>query len=126
MAARRTRSKGATAGRAAGSSPAAAVAPDSFRNGGRAYAEQGVNGGKGRRFFSIAGDVKRPGVYEVPMGMTLRELIMGEEYCQGMLEDRPLKGFAPSGPSGGFLPARPPAARLPREPARQQQRGGVA
>jgi NADH:ubiquinone oxidoreductase subunit F (NADH-binding)/NADH:ubiquinone oxidoreductase subunit E len=82
--------------------------------GGKTYAEQGVNGWKGRRFFSVSGDVKRPGVYEVSMGMTLRELIMGEQYCQGMIEDRPLKGFAPSGPSGGFLPARLPATGLPR------------
>lgn len=84
--------------------------------GGKAYADEGVNGWQGRRFFSISGDLKRPGVYEVPMGLTLRELIHGEEYCQGMLEDRPLKAFAPSGPSGGFLPAVLKAGRsLPRD-----------
>lgn len=85
-------------------------------NGGAAYAAQGVNGWKGRRFFSVSGDVKRPGVYEVPMGMTLRDLIYGEQYCQGMEGDRALKGFAPSGPSGGFLPAKLTAgAGLPRD-----------
>lgn len=85
-------------------------------NGGKAYADQGVNGWKGRRFFSVSGDVKRPGVYEVPMGMTLRELIHGEQYCQGMIDDRALKGFAPSGPSGGFLPSKLTAeAGLPRK-----------
>jgi NADH:ubiquinone oxidoreductase subunit F (NADH-binding) len=85
-------------------------------NGGKAYAAEGVNGWKGRRIFSVSGDVKRPGVYEVPMGMTLRELIHGEAYCQGIVEDRPLKGFAPSGPSGGFLPAKLMApAGLPRD-----------
>jgi NADH:ubiquinone oxidoreductase subunit F (NADH-binding) len=40
------------------------------------------------------------------MGMTLRELIYDEKYCGGMINDLPLKGFAPSGPSGGFLPAK--------------------
>ncbi len=40
------------------------------------------------------------------MGLTLRELIYDEQYCQGIVGDRKLKGFAPSGPSGGFLPAR--------------------
>ncbi len=85
-------------------------------HGGATYANEGVNGWRGRRFFSISGDVKRPGVYEVPMGMTLRELIYGEEYCQGMVDDRELKGFAPSGPSGGFLPAKlTVGAGLPRD-----------
>jgi len=60
--------------------------------------------------------VKRPGVYEVPMGLTLRELIYGESYCQGIVGDKKLKGFAPSGPSGGFLPAKLTAANgLPRK-----------
>ncbi|HEY4284162.1 MAG TPA: NAD(P)H-dependent oxidoreductase subunit E, partial [Chthoniobacterales bacterium] len=75
-------------------------------NSGKTYAEQGVNGWKGRRYFSISGDVKRPGVYEVPMGMTLRELIYGEKYCQGIVDGKQLKAFAPSGPSGGFIPAK--------------------
>ncbi len=82
--------------------------------GGKTYAELGANGWQGRRFFSISGDVKRPGVYEVPMGMTLRELICGDDYCQGMLGDKPLKALAPSGPSGGFIPAKlTTAAGLP-------------
>ena len=75
-------------------------------NGGQTFCNRGVNGWKGRRLFSVSGDVKRPGVYEVAMGLTLRELIYGEQYCQGIVGDRKLKGFAPSGPSGGFLPAR--------------------
>jgi NADH:ubiquinone oxidoreductase subunit F (NADH-binding) len=93
-----------------------AWAPYIALHGGAAYAAQGVNTWKGRRFFSVSGDVKRPGVYEVPMGMTLRELIYGDEYCQGIAGDRALKGFAPSGPSGGFLPAKLTAgAGLPRD-----------
>jgi NADH:ubiquinone oxidoreductase subunit F (NADH-binding)/NADH:ubiquinone oxidoreductase subunit E len=73
---------------------------------GKGYAAEGVNGWKGRRLFSISGDLKRPGVYEVPMGLTLRELVEGQDYCQGMAGNRKLKAFAPSGPSGGFLPAK--------------------
>ncbi len=85
-------------------------------NGGANYAAQGVNGWQGRRLFSISGDVKRPGVYEVPMGMTLRELIYGEQFCQGIVGDKKLKGLAPSGPSGGFLPAKlAVGAGLPRD-----------
>ncbi len=85
-------------------------------NGGKTYAQLGVNGWQGRRFFSVSGDVKRPGVYEVPMGLTLRELIHGEQYCRGIAGEKKLKAFAPSGPSGGFLPAKLTAARgLPRD-----------
>ena len=85
-------------------------------NGGAAYAAEGVNTWKGRRLFSVSGDVKRPGVYEVAMGLTLRELIFGEQFCQGIVGDRRLKGFAPSGPSGGFLPAKlTVGAGLPRD-----------
>ncbi len=85
-------------------------------NGGASYASQGVNEWKGRRLFSVSGDVKRPGVYEVPMGMTLRDLICGEQFCQGIAGDKKLKGIAPSGPSGGFLPAKlTTTAGLPRD-----------
>ena len=50
------------------------------------------------------------------MGMTLRELIYGEKYCRGIVDDKKLKGFAPSGPSGGFLPAKLTAGKgLPRD-----------
>jgi len=81
-----------------------AWAPYIIVKGGEEYAAEGVNGWKGRRIFSISGDVQRPGVYEVPMGLPLRDLIYGEQYCQGMAPGCELKAFAPSGPSGGFLP----------------------
>jgi NADH:ubiquinone oxidoreductase subunit F (NADH-binding) len=84
--------------------------------GGKAYADLGTNGWHGRRFFSVSGDVNSPGVYEVPMGLTLRELVYGKDYCQGIRKGRALKAIAPSGPSGGFLPAKLKAgAGLPRE-----------
>jgi formate dehydrogenase beta subunit len=85
-------------------------------NTGKAYSEKGVNEWKGRRIFSVSGDVKRPGVYEVPMGLTLRELIYGEKFCRGIAGDKKLKAFAPSGPSGGFLPAKLKAGKgLPKD-----------
>ncbi len=81
-------------------------APSIMLNGGPWYAGLGRPGYKGRRFFSISGDVERPGVYEVPVGITLRELV--DDYAGGMLGGKPLKAVAPSGPSGGLLPARFP------------------
>jgi formate dehydrogenase beta subunit len=66
------------------------------------YVARGKTGGNGLRLFSICGDVCRPGVFEVPVGTTLRELI---EMAGGMRDGLPLFSLAPSGPSGGFLPA---------------------
>jgi NADH:ubiquinone oxidoreductase subunit F (NADH-binding) len=86
--------------------------------GGKQYSSLGVDAGtgrsffSGRRFFSVCGDVNRPGVYEVPMGLALRELICGEHFCGGIVGGGELKAIAPSGPSGGFLPARLTVAAL--------------
>ncbi len=87
-----------------------AWAPAIVLEGGRWYAESGINGCKGRRLFSISGDVARPGVYEVPNGTTLRTLV--EDLCGGVVGR--LKAFAPSGPSGGLLPRLLPVGALPR------------
>ncbi|MEA2631676.1 MAG: formate dehydrogenase beta subunit [Chloroflexota bacterium] len=102
--------------------------PSIVMNGGAWYRDQGVNGAHGMRLFSISGDVNRPGVYEVPCGLTLRSLI--EDHAGGLGDGQELKAFAPSGPSAGFLPARLPRERLPegfaarlagRERARQAE-----
>jgi NADH:ubiquinone oxidoreductase subunit F (NADH-binding) len=73
--------------------------------GGPWYGRQGRrnSSAKGLRFFSICGDVRKPGVHEVPNGTTLGELI---ELSGGIIDNLPLFAFAPSGPSGGFLPAK--------------------
>ena len=86
-----------------------AWAPAIMINGGQWYAQEGINGCKGRRFFSISGDVAKPGVYEVPCGVLLGTLI---ELAGGVVGE--LKAFAPSGPSGGFLPRMLPVSALPR------------
>jgi NADH:ubiquinone oxidoreductase subunit F (NADH-binding)/NADH:ubiquinone oxidoreductase subunit E len=85
--------------------------PSIVVHGGAWYRDGGVNGAKGMRFYSISGDVKRPGVYEVPCGITLRALL--NDHAGGMTDSQKLKAFAPSGPSAGFLPARLPRKRLP-------------
>ncbi len=71
--------------------------------GGKGYASLGRPNFKGARFFSISGDLAKNGVYEVPIGITLGEVIKA---AGGMRDKLPLKCMAPSGPSGGFLPAR--------------------
>jgi NADH:ubiquinone oxidoreductase subunit F (NADH-binding)/NADH:ubiquinone oxidoreductase subunit E len=69
---------------------------------GKWYADQGAAGYKGARFFSVSGDVNKPGVYEVPIGIKLGDLI--DKYCGGMQGGKAIKALALSGPSGGFLP----------------------
>src|SRR5262249_47467841 len=49
--------------------------PAILLRGGAWYRDQGVNGATGLRFVSVSGDVNRPGVYEVPLGQTVRDLI---------------------------------------------------
>jgi NADH:ubiquinone oxidoreductase subunit F (NADH-binding)/NADH:ubiquinone oxidoreductase subunit E len=58
----------------------------------------------GRRLFSVSGDVRRPGVYEVPVGLPLGELLESSEYCGGFTGE--FAALAPSGPSGGLMPAK--------------------
>jgi NADH:ubiquinone oxidoreductase subunit F (NADH-binding) len=67
---------------------------------------------KGRRFFSVSGDLSKPGAHEVPIGITIGELI--DDYCGGMSGGQKLKAAALSGPSGGFMPAMLAASSLPK------------
>jgi NADH:ubiquinone oxidoreductase subunit F (NADH-binding)/NADH:ubiquinone oxidoreductase subunit E len=71
------------------------------------FLADGTNGSRGRRFFSISGDVGKPGVYEVPIGITVGDLI---KLAGGL--PRGLKALATSGPSGGFLPRMLPISKL--------------
>jgi formate dehydrogenase beta subunit len=67
------------------------------------FKSQGQNGAPGPKFIGVSGCVKRPGVYEVPMGAPASELIF--RCAGGLIDGHQLKAFAPSGPSSGYLPA---------------------
>jgi formate dehydrogenase beta subunit len=67
------------------------------------YKAQGLNGMTGIKFIGVSGDVVRPGVYELPMGAPMSELIFNK--AGGIPDGKKLKAFAPSGPSSGYLPA---------------------
>jgi len=62
-----------------------------------AFLSIGPKDSPGPKLFSISGKVKNPGVYEVPMGTTLRELIF--HHCGGMLGEKKFKGVIPGGVS---------------------------
>jgi NADH:ubiquinone oxidoreductase subunit F (NADH-binding)/NADH:ubiquinone oxidoreductase subunit E len=76
--------------------------PSIIEKGAAWFAQQGANGAKGLRSYSVSGRVKKPGVVLAPAGSTARELI---ERCGGMADGHTLKGYLPGGASGGILPA---------------------
>jgi NADH-quinone oxidoreductase subunit F len=66
------------------------------------YKSIGVPTSTGTKAFSLVGKVKNTGLIEVPMGMTLREIIY--DIGGGIINDRPFKAVQTGGPSGGCLP----------------------
>ncbi|MBK9576120.1 MAG: NADH-quinone oxidoreductase subunit NuoF [Fibrobacterota bacterium] len=74
-----------------------------LENGPAAYQALGTPKSGGTKVFSVSGDVKRPGVYEVPMGTPLMELLESKDLCQGILGE--LKGVIPGGSSSPVLTA---------------------
>jgi bidirectional [NiFe] hydrogenase diaphorase subunit len=72
-----------------------------LRNGGDWFASIGTEKSKGTKVFALAGKVKNTGLVEVPMGATLREIIM--EVGGGVPGGRKLKAVQTGGPSGGCI-----------------------
>lgn len=67
------------------------------------FKAQGINGASGRKYIALSGHVNRPGVYEVPLGTRVCDLI--DKEGGGVSGGRELKAFSPGGTSSGFLPA---------------------
>jgi NADH:ubiquinone oxidoreductase subunit F (NADH-binding)/NADH:ubiquinone oxidoreductase subunit E len=74
------------------------------------FKAQGQAGSRGWKFVGVSGQVAKPGVFEVPMGTTMREVLFN--HACGIRGGRALKAFAPSGPSSGYLPASMVDVRL--------------
>jgi NADH:ubiquinone oxidoreductase subunit F (NADH-binding)/NADH:ubiquinone oxidoreductase subunit E len=74
------------------------------------YKAAGRNGSRGFKFVGVSGHTAKPGIYEVPLGISMREVLF--EYAGGVRGGRSLKAFAPSGPSSGYLPASMADVRL--------------
>ncbi|MCL2033369.1 MAG: 4Fe-4S binding protein [Oscillospiraceae bacterium] len=77
--------------------------PVIINEGGEAFARIGAPKSKGTKVFALVGKVKRTGLIEVPMGVTLRHLIY--DIGGGVIGDRPFKAVQTGGPSGGCIPA---------------------
>jgi NADH-quinone oxidoreductase subunit F len=72
-------------------------------NGPEWFSSIGTEKNAGTRLFGVSGHVKKPGVYEFPMGISLRELIF--DHCGGMRDGRQLKAIVPGGSSVPVLTA---------------------
>ncbi len=68
------------------------------------FASVGTETSKGTKVFALAGQIRNTGLVEVPMGISLRELVM--EVGGGVPQGRNLKAVQIGGPSGGCLPEK--------------------
>ncbi|MBN1635773.1 MAG: 4Fe-4S binding protein [Deltaproteobacteria bacterium] len=76
--------------------------PEIISKGAQWYAGLGTQGSKGTKVFSLVGKVNNTGLVEVPMGITLRELV--EEIGGGVIGSKKFKAVQTGGPSGGCIP----------------------
>lgn len=81
----------------------AAVVPI-VRDGGDAYAAIGIGRSTGTKLISACGNLARPGVYEIDLGLSVEEFIYGDDYCRGMANGKQLKACVPGGSSVPILP----------------------
>ena len=75
--------------------------PGILRHGAAWYRALGLNGAAGTKLYSLSGDVLRPGLYELPMGTLLSELVF--EHGGGMLQGKQFKAVFTGGPSNTLL-----------------------
>ena len=71
-------------------------------NGGKAFASLGTENSKGTKVFALTGKIRRGGLVEIPMGLTLREVIFG--IGGGVRGSAKFKAVQMGGPSGGCIP----------------------
>jgi NADH-quinone oxidoreductase subunit F len=80
-----------------------AAVPWIIREGPEAYSVLGTEASRGTKVFALAGKVNRGGLIEVPMGITIREIV--ERLGGGIKDGRKFKAVQLGGPSGGCIPA---------------------
>jgi len=72
-------------------------------NGAEAFAAMGTENSKGTKVFALAGKIARGGLVEVPMGLTINEIIY--DIGGGIRDEKKFKAVQMGGPSGGCIPA---------------------
>jgi NADH:ubiquinone oxidoreductase subunit F (NADH-binding)/(2Fe-2S) ferredoxin/NAD-dependent dihydropyrimidine dehydrogenase PreA subunit len=76
--------------------------PEIINKGAKWFASIGTETSKGTKVFSVVGKVKNTGLVEVPMGITLREIVF--DIGGGITDDKKFKAVQTGGPSGGCIP----------------------
>ncbi|MHC4597172.1 MAG: NADH-ubiquinone oxidoreductase-F iron-sulfur binding region domain-containing protein, partial [Planctomycetota bacterium] len=85
------------------------------------FAEIGTETSKGTKVFSLAGNINNAGLVEVPMGISLREIVY--DIGGGIPKGKQLKAVQTGGPSGGFIPSN--LLDLPVDYERLQEAGAI-
>ena len=73
--------------------------------GGDAYASIGKGKSTGTKLVSACGNINRPGVYEIELGLPVQDFILSDQYCGGVKDNKRLKAVVPGGSSVPILPA---------------------
>ena len=73
-----------------------------LRNGGAAFAAMGTENSKGTKVFALTGKIAKGGLVEVPMGMSIRDVVFGPG--GGIKDGKAFKAVQMGGPSGGCIP----------------------
>jgi NADH-quinone oxidoreductase subunit F len=75
-----------------------------INDGGDEYAKIGIGKSTGTKLISAGGNINKPGVYEIEMGITVEEFIYSDEWCGGVKRGKKLKACVPGGSSVPILP----------------------
>jgi NADH-quinone oxidoreductase subunit F len=81
----------------------AAVVPI-VNDGGDEYAKIGIGRSTGTKLISASGNINKPGVYEIELGLPVEEFIFSDQYCGGIANGKRLKACVPGGSSVPILP----------------------
>jgi len=76
-----------------------------INDGGEEYAKIGIERSTGTKLISASGNINKPGVYEIELGVSVEEFIYSDEYCGGIANGKSLKALVAGGSSVPILPA---------------------
>ena len=82
----------------------AAVVPI-IRDGGDEYSKIGIGRSTGTKLISASGNINKPGIYEIELGVSVEDFIYSDEYCGGIANGKRLKAVVAGGSSVPILPA---------------------
>ncbi|WP_353139865.1 NADH-quinone oxidoreductase subunit NuoF [Pseudopedobacter sp.] len=76
-----------------------------INDGGEEYAKIGIGRSTGTKLISASGNINKPGVYEIELGLSVEDFIFSDEYCGGIANGKRMKAVVAGGSSVPILPA---------------------